>query len=236
MRRDTYDVMQVCLNGHKITDSYSKPQFRQAACDDCGAETIHQCPDCGTTIKGRYSGGFAPSPGPDVPDHCHNCGEPYPWTDEAGEFTEVDASVLDSELSERAIPQYENGHYQSAVQTAFIILEERIRAKGQFPRDVHGDDLMTQAFNPEGGKLPFGETSGEKQGVMFLYRGAMLSLRNPASHRFIDEVDEDYARDVIHTVNLLLRLVELNSSDGSGGDLRQVPESGGVPKQEDDEE
>ena len=47
---------------------------------------------------------------------------------------------------------------------------------------------------------------------MFLYRGAMLSLRNPASHRFIEEVDEDYARDTLHTVNLLLRLVEMNTS------------------------
>ena len=62
-----------------------------------------------------------------------------------------------------------------------------------------------------GGELSFGETGGEKQGVMFLYRGAMMSLRNPASHRFIEQVDEDYARDTLHTVNLLLRLVDMNS-------------------------
>jgi hypothetical protein len=38
-----------------------------------------------------------------------------------------------------------------------------------------------------------------------------MALRNPVGHRFVDEIDEDYARDVIHTVNLLLRVLETNS-------------------------
>lgn len=235
MRRDGYDVMQVCLNGHKITDSYSKPKFRQSACDECGADTIHKCPNCEVNIKGRYRGGFAGGPGPDVPDHCHECGEPYPWIDEDDGFTEIDSSALDEELTNRAVPQHENGHYQSAVRTAFIILEERIREKGQFSRDIHGDDLMTRAFNPDNGELTFGETGGEKQGMMFLYRGAMLSLRNPASHRFIEEADKDYARDVIHTVNLLLRLLKMNTDDISNTELRQVPETESVTDEKESE-
>ena len=84
---------------------------------------------------------------------------------------------------------------------------------------------MTESFTPDGGPLSFGETSSEQQGVMFLYRGAMQSLRNPASHRFIEEVDEDYARDVIHTVNLLLRLMETNTSSNASSKLEQHPES-----------
>ena len=48
---------------------------------------------------------------------------------------------------------------------------------------------------------------------MFLYRGAFQALRNPVSHRFVEEVDEDYARDGIHTVNLLLRLLDENTSE-----------------------
>ena len=219
--------MQVCLEGHKITDLYSEPQFRQSACEECGSDTIHQCPKCETNIKGRYKGGFSGS-GPDVKDFCHGCGEPYPWADEAGEFTEVDSSVLDDELVERSVSQYESGHYQSAVQSAFIILEERVRDRGGFGRNIHGSDLMTESFTPDGGPLSFGETGSEQQGVMFLYRGAMQSLRNPASHRFIEEVDEDYARDVIHTVNLLLRLMETNTSSNASSKLEQHPESGVV--------
>lgn len=210
-----YDAMQVCLNGHEITSYYQKhPERRQNACEKCGADTIHRCQECGTTIKGRLWDGWPTADGPDVPSHCRECGKPFEWAKNGDEFTEVDSSVLDDELADRALPEYEDGHYQSAVQSAFIILEERVRDMGNFDRDIHGDDLMTEAFSPDGGSLAFGETGGEKQGVMFLYRGAMLSLRNPASHRFVDEVDEDYARDVIHTVNLLLRLVDMNNSGG----------------------
>lgn len=211
----TYDVMQVCENGHKITHSYRKrPEHRQSACDQCGADTIHRCQnsECGEPIQGKYRVEGVVSPGgPDVPERCHECGEPYPWSDEAEQFVEVDSSVLDDELASRCLSEYESGHYQSAVRTAFTVLEERIRGKGGFPQGTSGADLMLQAFNAENGELSFGQTEGEQDGVMFLYRGAFQALRNPVSHRFVEEVDEDYARDAIHTVNLLLRLLEKNT-------------------------
>ena len=208
-----YDAMQVCLSGHIITDRYYQyPERRQSSCEQCGASTIHQCPECGSDIRGALMDSMYPT-NPEAPSHCQGCGESFEWADEASDFTEVDSTVLDRELATEAIPEYEDGHYQSAVRSAFIILEERIRSSGGFEEDTYGDDLMTQAFSPDDGPLSFGETGGEKQGVMFLYRGAMLSLRNPASHRFVKEVDEEYARDVLHTVNLLIRLIELNDRD-----------------------
>lgn len=209
----TYDVMQVCLNGHKITDSYNKyPRHRQSACDECGNETIHTCPECGTAIRGKYhvDGAFGFG-GPDTPEHCHDCGAPYPWADEAESFIDVTSSVLDDELSEQAIPEYEGGHYQSAVRTVFTVLEERVRDDGEFPQELSGASLMLDAFNSDDGPLSFGATDGEQDGVMFLYRGAFQALRNPVSHRFVEEVDEDYARDAIHTVNLLLWLLDENT-------------------------
>lgn len=77
-----YDVMQVCLNGHRITDSYhSHPEFRKDYCDQCGEKTITECPDCGAPIKGELISKNViwafPTP---VPNNCHNCGSPYPWT------------------------------------------------------------------------------------------------------------------------------------------------------------
>jgi len=208
-----YDVMQVCLNGHKITATYaSNPEFRQAKCDQCGADTIHECPECGTPIRGEYHvpGVADLTPGPDPKDYCHECGEPYPWADEAEDFADVDASVLDDELAARALSEYEDGHYQSAVRTAFVVLEERVRDNGGFKESDHGADLMTEAFHPDG-PLAMGKTEAEKEGTMLLYRSAVMALRNPVGHRFVDEIDEDYARDVIHTVNLLLRVLETNS-------------------------
>lgn len=204
-----YDVMQVCLNGHKITDRYaSSPEFRQSSCDQCGADTIHECPECGTSIRGKYDvpGVVSLTSGPDPKDYCHECGEPYPWADQAEDFANVDSSVLDPELADRALSEYEDGHYQSAVRTAFVVLEERVRSEGEFRESDHGADLMTEAFRPDG-PLAMGQTEAEKEGTMLLYRSAIMALRNPTGHRFVDEIDGDYARDVIHTVNLLLRVM-----------------------------
>lgn len=79
-----YDVQQVCLNGHQITDVYTQhPESRKNFCDKCGESTIHECPECKHPIKGDYSVedvcvvGSSSAP---VPSHCENCGKPYPWS------------------------------------------------------------------------------------------------------------------------------------------------------------
>jgi len=86
----SYDVMQVCLNGHQITDSYNRyPQHRQPFCSECGEQTITSCPKCNSPIRGKHR-----VPGvvsiflTTVPEHCHNCGAPYPWTRRTEEVDE----------------------------------------------------------------------------------------------------------------------------------------------------
>jgi len=47
--RATFDVGQVCLNGHKINaSSKRRPEFNSHFCKDCGESTITACPKCGT--------------------------------------------------------------------------------------------------------------------------------------------------------------------------------------------
>lgn len=124
---------------------------------------------------------------------------------------EIESSErLDEVLQRRAVTEFESQHFQSSVRTAFTVLEERVRELGEYPDTEYGTGLIQKAFHPEDGRLAFGESTGERDGVMFLYRGAFQALRNPVSHRFIESVDEDYARDAIHTVNLLLRLLHEN--------------------------
>lgn len=78
-----YDVMQVCVNGHLITSRYKEyPQHRRDFCKQCGEPTIIACPKCKEPIIGHYN---VPGVGvlgfeDPVPEHCHKCGEPYPWT------------------------------------------------------------------------------------------------------------------------------------------------------------
>ena len=78
-----YDVQQVCLNGHQITDRFNTaPQFRRDFCANCGAKTIHECPSCRRPIPGDYHADevvFLGGPSTPVPPHCEHCGQRFPW-------------------------------------------------------------------------------------------------------------------------------------------------------------
>jgi hypothetical protein len=98
---ENYDVQQVCENGHQITDCYNlNPEKRKKFCQDCGAPTLTACPSCGKDIEGALHKSVTMTPSvlearsnlrvgsqkttisipAVVPNHCKNCGEPYPWT------------------------------------------------------------------------------------------------------------------------------------------------------------
>jgi hypothetical protein len=76
------DVMQVCRNGHVITDLFhSYPDRGLSHCDRCGAETLDRCLTCGAEIPGAH-----PVPGlvtlsgrVQPPDFCPTCGAGFPW-------------------------------------------------------------------------------------------------------------------------------------------------------------
>jgi len=78
-----YDVAQVCLNGHPITEfARSQPEHNQKFCGTCGAETIDKCPSCGHFIRGFYHiPGVVSMSDFAAPAFCYNCGKPYPWTE-----------------------------------------------------------------------------------------------------------------------------------------------------------
>ena len=98
----SYDVQQVCLKGHQVTDSYHQsPEFRRAHCASCGAKTIHSCQQCNTEIKGRYNvpGVFAFGR-TTVPRFCEACGEKYPWSD----LPALDEGVAESDAVTRLDP------------------------------------------------------------------------------------------------------------------------------------
>jgi len=77
-----HDIQQVCLNGHQTTARYNQsPEHRKKFCAICGESTIHKCPECDTSIKGKYNVDGVISVTPTaVPTHCENCGNQFPWT------------------------------------------------------------------------------------------------------------------------------------------------------------
>jgi len=106
-RNGTYDVAQICLNGHIINGSAKMdPIHNKDFCPKCGSKTITNCLNCNLWIEGdfyitltnqftgtqslRTTGRFA------LPLFCPKCGVPFPWTEKK---IEVSKNLI-SELSE----------------------------------------------------------------------------------------------------------------------------------------
>ncbi len=75
------DVMQVCRNGHVVTDRLrGRPEDARSRCDHCGAPTLHRCPTCGRDLPGgRDVLGLEPIGRRAAPAHCPRCGATFPW-------------------------------------------------------------------------------------------------------------------------------------------------------------
>ena len=79
------DVMQVCRNGHVITDLlHAFPERGRSHCDRCGADTLERCPTCGQELPGAvYVPGLVPVGSRRPPQFCATCGASFPWTERA---------------------------------------------------------------------------------------------------------------------------------------------------------
>ncbi|MFC6755863.1 TIGR02391 family protein [Halomicroarcula sp. GCM10025894] len=131
-----------------------------------------------------------------------------PGAREVADPSEIFHDGFDEQLLTRISPQFRYGLFQDAVGTAYTVLEDRIRDKGNFSNEDHGQDLMSKAFDGDSGPLAMGNASAEKEGFKLLYMGAYMSLRNPPSHRILDDMNKQQAQDAISMVNFLLTLVE----------------------------
>jgi len=83
-RMSWYGIALVCANGHVLTDDLERLPAKNARfCPQCGEGTMTECPECETPIRGHYY--EPPLNIPTLrtpPAFCHDCGEPYPWTEE----------------------------------------------------------------------------------------------------------------------------------------------------------
>lgn len=77
-----YDLAQICCNGHVINSMAREyPTSNAPHCQQCGEATVTTCPNCRTEIRGFYHVPGVISLGHySAPAFCHQCGEPFPWT------------------------------------------------------------------------------------------------------------------------------------------------------------
>ena len=113
---------------------------------------------------------------------------------------------------ERAVAKlFRDGHYANAVEDACKVLDGLVKIRsGRY--DLSGTELMQNVFSPKNPVLKFSDLQtqteqSEQQGMMFLYAGAMLALRNPRAHEIIED-DPEKALEYIAFLSLLAKSLD----------------------------
>jgi uncharacterized protein (TIGR02391 family) len=118
---------------------------------------------------------------------------------------------LHPEVARVAGPLFEDGHYANAVEDSCKVLDMLVKMRSGRD-DLSGTELMQAVFSPNKPVLKFSDLKtesdkSEQQGMMFLYSGAMLALRNPRAHGLIDDHPER-ALEYVAFVSLLAKALD----------------------------
>lgn len=125
----------------------------------------------------------------------------------------ADITNLDEQLKQRCLPILGAGSadpklWDSAVRTAGVILEERLRDVGGISGSNHvGRVLVNDVFGQNGTLASNFTISSERDGYRELYAGIVGTFRNPYAHRLVDPNPEDGGAFIVF-VNLLLKMLE----------------------------
>ena len=125
----------------------------------------------------------------------------------------ADITALDAELKQRCLPILGAGAadpklWDSAVRTAGVILEERLRSVGNItdPQAI-GRDLVNKVFGKSGTLATKFPLDAEREGHRDLYAGVVGAFRNPSAHRLVDPTPHEGGAFIVF-VNLLLKKLE----------------------------
>ena len=125
----------------------------------------------------------------------------------------ADISNLDNELKTRCLPLLSAGSsdptlWDSAVRTAGVILEERLRQKGSISDpNITGQKIVNEVFSKNGTLAHKFTVDSERQGYRDLYAGIIGASRNSSAHRLIDPTPEEGGAFIIF-VDLLLKKLD----------------------------
>jgi uncharacterized protein (TIGR02391 family) len=107
-------------------------------------------------------------------------------------------------IAQEAAPIFRTGKYDSAVYEAFKQVEIAVKDASGLP--LIGADLMKQAFTSKGTTGPLTDPSAdgsEKEGIMFVFAGAIQLFRNATGHNNVLMEPRQAAALIIHASTLM---------------------------------
>jgi uncharacterized protein (TIGR02391 family) len=118
---------------------------------------------------------------------------------------------LHPRIASAAADLYRDTHYRQAVLDASIALVNYVKERSR-RHDLDGASLMRTVFSVNNPGLRFNDLSDqtdkdEQEGMMHLFEGAVLALRNPRAHALFDESPE-LALDYIGLLSLLAKRLD----------------------------
>lgn len=102
---------------------------------------------------------------------------------------------LHPEIARACTKLFTDGHYAESVEAACKVLDMLVKLRSM-RTDPSGTELMQLVFSPKSPILRFNDQQtesekSEQQGMMYLFAGAMLAIRNPRAHGLVKDHPEN---------------------------------------------
>jgi uncharacterized protein (TIGR02391 family) len=119
--------------------------------------------------------------------------------------------TLHPEISRACTSLFEGGHYAEAVEAGCKVLDMLVKLRSM-RMDPSGTELMQLVFSPKSPVLKFNDQANdsersEQQGMMYLFAGAMMAIRNPRAHGLIQDHPES-AVDYLCFLSMLAKSLD----------------------------
>ncbi len=108
-------------------------------------------------------------------------------------------------------------HYDEAIFNAMKLVEEEIRSRAHAENTDIGLALVSRAMQAKPPEIPavlFSTVPAEQEAAHSLFRGALGTLKNPLSHRFVEVSDLIEALERVGLASLLLRMLDRAENPG----------------------